>query len=382
MTQPQQKPGLSKIIYFEQKDEMFAFKVSSANAGKMVGRVLNELHMYGMVPYNPDGINVQYLEIGSVAAGQRIILEEGRRKSNGVIIPAVKPDCPYDYSCKQPYNFGSVGDKVQEQPAESPVVYICDDKPVPCGFSSTSQAMQGIPTPFGNVPRVVKFEKPDDAFSNDLFHTLGTAYNPLNLKSEPMAPVAPAAPMAAQDEYNTRNSGSDPPIIHIGDAPAEDTPINAITGKNDTNSDECMIVMFYHPRCKHSHNMIPTWNDFEKYKHKSLKIVKVDISNESPSYSRMKGIQGIPTIRFYKNKEEFDNGCGVDYDGDRTPKSLYDFMIKMLMSNNKIIENSSGKTESAPMTAQDEYNTRNSDSDSPIIHIGDAPAEDTSYKCL
>ena len=75
--------------------------------------------------------------------------------------------------------------------------------------------------------------------------------------------------------------------------------------------------------------------------------MKVNSSKESLSSLKMKGIEKLPTIRFYKNQAEFDNGRGVDYDGDYTDSSLYIFMCMMLdRKNTERAESDDSKSDS------------------------------------
>ena len=95
--------------------------------------------------------------------------------------------------------------------------------------------------------------------------------------------------------------------------------------QNVNKKDQNEIVYYYASWCPHCKTFMPEWDRFEKHARDNLqwlKVTKIQCENENEGVCKQKGVEGYPTVIFYKD------GKGNTYEGDRKFEALVDFVNK------------------------------------------------------
>ena len=97
------------------------------------------------------------------------------------------------------------------------------------------------------------------------------------------------------------------------------------------NSNGPQFVCFVADWCGHCKRAKPEINKLKEQGVKGVEIIEVD-SDKSPELVKENGVQGFPTMRFYRqglsNKSIFE-----DYTGDRTAEGMKTFLNRLLNKN-------------------------------------------------
>ena len=106
------------------------------------------------------------------------------------------------------------------------------------------------------------------------------------------------------------------------------------------------FVMFFAPWCGHCKRLAPTWEELagkmNKDVEKEVTIAKVDCT-EATALCSAQDVTGYPTLKFFKNGAEKDDG--VKYRGNRDLASLEKFINEKL--GNEIPDEKPAETASA-----------------------------------
>merc|ERR1719499_1430848 len=111
------------------------------------------------------------------------------------------------------------------------------------------------------------------------------------------------------------------------------------------------FVMFFAPWCGHCKRLAPTWEELAGKMNKDVEaevtIAKVDCT-EATALCSAQDVTGYPTLKFFKNGAEKDDG--VKYRGNRDAAALEKFIAEKL--GNEIPEEKPAAPESAEPTIE------------------------------
>lgn len=130
------------------------------------------------------------------------------------------------------------------------------------------------------------------------------------------------------------------------------------------------FVLFFTPWSSHCKKLAPVWEELasrhNKEQERMVTIAKTDCTM-SPTFCSSEGVTGFPTVKFYKNG--FEREEGVKYQGNRDIKHLEQFLSEQLGLDNSDVNHAD--TDSDEAVVEDGLYTLTSASFDSVVGQGD-----------